>query len=158
VIAASNKAAKKRTARFPKGTGQTFWESRLRSGDGHSAGDEVAAIAREGTDTGLVYGSVDWGFIVSETGEVERQHPTVNGQGNASKTFHDAVAAWNDQAAYEASMAVGAAGKRVQVSGIHTENEDWTLPSRDASATDELSVRQRAFGKRAFEKQTKGGG
>jgi hypothetical protein len=69
--------------------------------------------------------------------------------GNASKTFHEAVTAWNDHEAYSASMTAGAPGKRVAVNNIPTENEDWTLPSRDASATDDLSVRQRAFEKQA---------
>jgi len=164
VIASCNDAA--------KGTGQTFQESRLRSGDGSSAvaggkatdawlwdsvwqtwseGQqiearfEVAAIARGGTDEGLVYGSVEWGFDVDATGTVTTLAPSVVSSGNASETFHEAVTAWNDQDAYEASMTVGAPGKRVAVKGIPTENDDWTLPSRDPNATDDLSVRQRAF-------------
>lgn len=141
------------------------WED----GTSMEADFEVAAIATSGTDKGLVYGTVSWGFTVDSGGGVSLEGPTVVSQGNASSTFHAAMDAWNAQEDYDATNIRASrvkADKTVEYSEpgtVRTSNDDWALPALvegvapvDALPTEksELEKRKKAItdGQAALEK------
>jgi hypothetical protein len=100
---------------------------------------EVAAIAKSGKDSGLVYGTVEWGFTVDSAGNVTLQGPKVLNIGNASETFHDAMDAWNTADPYTSNVATTLLHKDNYVRErvpIVTKNDQWELPERGVGVPD----------------------
>jgi hypothetical protein len=58
---------------------------------------ETAAVAKAGKDSGKIYGAITWGFDSDKDNKLKSHTPGFNG--TTSKSFGEAVDAWNKQAA-----------------------------------------------------------